>query len=1033
MNNEDLRAIHRIPVRLVVSHRGRSAPLGKTRDLSLYGVFIETPAPFSIGAVLPLELELDPGKPTVELSAEVVRHTPDGMGLHFINAERSATRQLKKWIVEFTSVQGTQHWVEQLHDAGRDVEPVRSPARIREVLEELWRRSTEITLVPPGRLSRDYARLVSIEAGALVFETRDNATSMLEGEEVFALTTLKFASWSFSVRVSAVDGRVLRCDMPTSIVHSERRGKGREKMPEGSVLRLPSPYRGGAELDFPVVERSADGLSFRAPAESCLVSLGAPLAGATLIHGDRSEPLQWAEVRHITPLAGDAGEPSSLRIGVSFGVPHRRAPRDAPDEAQRASRIGGPLGWISRRLGGFLNTVSYVFHRSRAKLGHGLDATSRRVTITTGPLQLAGVLEQSFGSDERVKCPLVIVIPGFAGRKEQMSYLAGTLIDGFRRQHGDLAVLRIDGSNNLGESERDPECTGAGREALHYTLSGLVDDVLATLSWSRQNPFVEPTHVILVSVSMASIGVRRALTLPEAADVGLWVSYMGAADAIHAIRNVSGNIDLDAYHSRGQRLGFVSLNGVLTDGDRFWADMLAQGLGYLDGARREMAQIKADVVWLRGIHDAWMDPRRVEELIDTEAPGERELIKVDSGHVPRTGDEAISQFVAITQRVWQHVHQSPLATFRPSLGRLEVNARDEWARVRGGIRETPSAWWRSYLLADGGLGFDVLEYTPDYGSFMDLQADRAAAAGATVLDLGAGTGNLTVRLLSRGAERVIAMDLVEDALASLRSKVDDDRRLETRPIDLDAGTRVLFRRLVAGDLPSLHTLAERVPGIDRQALDRLIATRDDDVHGALIGRDVDVTRVVNGLRLPTHAAELLADLSAITRALRGRIPAEDAALTTLPRTLLDDHSGLPLPDNSVDAVAMSLLLSYLRHPEDALYEAWRVLKPGGRLVVSSMLRDSDTSKLYLALVDQFERLDPDARLDGHSPEQLLGAARSFVDHAAELYRFEEEGAFTFYTPAELSALVVRRGFVEPHVELAFGAPPQAVIVTCRRA
>ena len=1033
MNNEELRAIHRIPVRLVVSHRGRSAPLGKTRDLSLYGLFIETPSPFAIGAVLPLAIELIPGRPPIELGAEVIRHTPDGMGLHFINAERAATRQLKKWIVEFTSVQGTQHWVGQLHDADRDVEPVRSPERIREVLEELWRRRKEITLVPPERLSRDYARLVKLDGDTLVFETKDGQTSMVPGEEVFALTTLEFASWSFSVRVNGVDGRGLWCDMPTAIVHSERRGKGRERVPEGSMLRLPPPFRGGAALTFPVVERSADGLSFRARAETCLVSPGAPLTGASLVHGDRSEPLQWAEVRHITPMESDDGQPSALRIGISFGVPHRRVARDAPGAEQRTGRQGGPFGWITRRLGGFLNSVSYVFHRSRAKLGHNLDATSRRVTITTGPLQLAGVLEQSFGSDERVKCPLVIVIPGFAGRKEQMSYLAGTLVDGFRRNHGDLAVLRVDGSNNLGESARDPECVGAGREALHYTLSGLIDDVLATLRWSRNNPFVDPTHVILVSVSMASVGVRRALTLPEAADVGLWVSYMGAADAIHAIRNVSGNIDLDAYHARGQRLGFVSLNGVLTDGDRFWADMLAQGLGYLEGARREMAQIKADVVWLRGIHDAWMDPRRIDALIDAEAPGKRELIKVDSGHVPRTGDEAISQFVTITQRVWQHVHQSPLTAFRPSLGRLEVNARDEWARVRSGIRTSPTAWWRDYLLDDNDLGFDILEYTPEYGAFMEQQADRLEASGATILDLGAGTGNLTMRLLSRGVERVIAMDLVDDALTTLRRKAGADSRVETHPVDLDAGTQVLFRRLIAGDLPSLHTLAERVPGLDRQALDRLIVTRDDDVHAALIGHDVDVSRVVSALRLPSHAADLLADLNTITRVFRGRIPAEGATLTTLSSTLLRDRSGLPLPDGSVDAVAMSLLLSYLRSPEDALYEAWRVLKPGGRLMVSSMLRDSDTSKLFLALVAHFETLDPDARLDGHSPEQLIAAARSFVDHAAELYRFEEEGAFTFYTPAELSALVVRRGFIEPHVELAFGTPPQAVIVTCRRA
>jgi hypothetical protein len=77
---------------------------------------------------------------------------------------------------------------------------------------------------------------------------------------------------------------------------------------------------------------------------------------------------------------------------------------------------------------------------------------------------------------------------------------------------------------------------------------------------------------------------------------------------------------------------------------------------------------------------------------------------------------------------------------------------------------------------------------------------------------------------------------------------------------------------------------------------------------------------------------------------------------------------------------------------------------------------------------------PEAELlAGRSRRELLDSARHFVDHAAELFRLEEEGLFRFYDAARLVDLVQRRGFVDARVERSFGSPPQAVVVTCRKA
>lgn len=48
---------------------------------------------------------------------------------------------------------------------------------------------------------------------------------------------------------------------------------------------------------------------------------------------------------------------------------------------------------------------------------------------------------------------------------------------------------------------------------------------------------------------------------------------------------------------------------------------------------------------------------------------------------------------------------------------------------------------------------------------------------------------------------------------------------------------------------------------------------------------------------------------------------------------LGDIEAVPLPDCSVDLALLSQALHHARHPEVALAETWRILRPGGRLVV----------------------------------------------------------------------------------------------------
>ncbi|HYL34686.1 MAG TPA: metalloregulator ArsR/SmtB family transcription factor, partial [Bryobacteraceae bacterium] len=64
-----------------------------------------------------------------------------------------------------------------------------------------------------------------------------------------------------------------------------------------------------------------------------------------------------------------------------------------------------------------------------------------------------------------------------------------------------------------------------------------------------------------------------------------------------------------------------------------------------------------------------------------------------------------------------------------------------------------------------------------------------------------------------------------------------------------------------------------------------------------------------------------------------------------------DLEAVPLRDASVDVAFFSQALHHAQHPERAVAEAWRILKPGGRIVVLDLLRHNyeEARELYADL------------------------------------------------------------------------------------
>lgn len=147
-----------------------------------------------------------------------------------------------------------------------------------------------------------------------------------------------------------------------------------------------------------------------------------------------------------------------------------------------------------------------------------------------------------------------------------------------------------------------------------------------------------------------------------------------------------------------------------------------------------------------------------------------------------------------------------------------------------------------------------------------------------------------------------------------------------------------------------------------------------------------------------------------------------------------DARSIPAKDETFDCAFLSLVISYVEHPERVLKEVARVLRPGGRIVISTLRRDADISKIYEDGVSEFSPVrirevfgDQVADAD---PDQL---ARNFLNDGARILSLEEQGRFRFWDRGELGDLVRACGFGRVRATHHLGDPPQALIVSARRS
>jgi ubiquinone/menaquinone biosynthesis C-methylase UbiE len=138
---------------------------------------------------------------------------------------------------------------------------------------------------------------------------------------------------------------------------------------------------------------------------------------------------------------------------------------------------------------------------------------------------------------------------------------------------------------------------------------------------------------------------------------------------------------------------------------------------------------------------------------------------------------------------------------------------------------------------------------------------------------------------------------------------------------------------------------------------------------------------------------------------------------------------VPLANASFDAVLASLLISYVSAPKRLLREVLRIVKPGGRVVVSSMVKDADVSMLFHDGLVEYATAEARSLLSEAAEGSFERLVRDFLNDGARLFELEERGRFQFWDEADLRYAVAS---AEVESRQGFGEPAQAVIVSARR-
>lgn len=147
------------------------------------------------------------------------------------------------------------------------------------------------------------------------------------------------------------------------------------------------------------------------------------------------------------------------------------------------------------------------------------------------------------------------------------------------------------------------------------------------------------------------------------------------------------------------------------------------------------------------------------------------------------------------------------------------------------------------------------------------------------------------------------------------------------------------------------------------------------------------------LKRAKHAEAVVCDMTE-SMLVEGRKRAEAEAMSDHLDWVTGDAMALPFEDNSFDVYTISFGIRNVTRPADALAEAYRVLRPGGRLMVLefSQLPNDGVQKLYdLYSFNVIPRMGQVIAGDRDSYQYLVESIRKFPDQETFLGMIRDAG------------------------------------------
>jgi hypothetical protein len=713
-------------------------------NLSVDGAFLQTARAHPVGTPVNLKFELPTGKgKAIPVSGEIVRAEDGGLGIRFSDI-RSRDRSLLREYAHFSEMDDMVVRVQRKvggHAAG-NLLPLCDRQAIETRLRAAANRRLPVMVVDPFRNDDPLSAVIGLSDNGLLLHDLERPLKP-STRAVYIIITDGPMQFMFE-GLLAETGPVPRILEPERMYHNERRAGDRVRM-ENAWMELAAPHLGERPLRLEVVDFSEGGCSVRASRQTIIIP-GMRFPEFSLHFDGRPRRYGGATVKRLIP-----GGPEEWLVGLNFA--DDALDRDAFSDVRKRS--------IRPTLGAVLSRVTGVVRQKvRSIVVRGREDRRDQVCVTRYKNergdQVAALLDATFDprADVTDVDVAVVVAPAFLRRKEVFSLLARTLVDNFKEQKLSGVVLRFDATHTVGESFIDPDLEAAGTPYLRWTFSHLKSDMKASLQHLERR--FRPKKRVMVTFSVASMAARRYIADGGSPPVDLWVSPFGCPDAQDMFRNYLAGIDLFQNYLGGRDASPFLIYGRLADPNHVFPDAMKNGMAFLEQAREDMSRIKCPVVWIVGTYDYMVTQERVRQMLAAPGGGVREVFRLDSGHVLKTGDEAIESFKLIGESISKHLFGRDRAAVEPDMAAYIRQNDAEWGRIKSGRLGNAADFWNRHLFGTGDKreGYDVLLYNPAYVDFLDRQAELLEARqGDRVADVGCGTGNMSAALTERAKGR----------------------------------------------------------------------------------------------------------------------------------------------------------------------------------------------------------------------------------------------------------------------------------------